>query len=160
MYELERGAVRTSCLVGMVNRGARLREDGQRTRQREGPLTRPQHVEQRVSVDELHDHEEVGAVAIDKIGRIAAGASTGGICGKPPGRMGDTPVPGAGYYADDLLAGAACTGWGNCANERARREHVGHSLCVRHGAGVVALHNRFHETRDAYCKCRRLVRVH
>ena len=56
--------------------------------------------------------DTVGAVAIDKIGRIAAGASTGGICGKPPGRMGDTPVPGAGYYADDLLAGAACTGWG------------------------------------------------
>ena len=56
--------------------------------------------------------DTVGAVAIDRIGRIAAGASTGGICGKPPGRMGDTPVPGAGYYADDLAAGAACTGWG------------------------------------------------
>jgi len=56
--------------------------------------------------------DTVGAVAIDSIGRIAAGASTGGVCGKPPGRMGDTAVPGAGYYADDLLAGAACTGWG------------------------------------------------
>ncbi|MDJ0521804.1 MAG: isoaspartyl peptidase/L-asparaginase [Planctomycetota bacterium] len=56
--------------------------------------------------------DTVGAVAIDRIGRIAAGASTGGICGKPPGRMGDTPIPGAGYYADDLAAGAACTGWG------------------------------------------------
>jgi len=56
--------------------------------------------------------DTVGAVAIDSIGRIAAGASTGGICGKPPGRMGDTPVPGAGFYADDLAGGAACTGWG------------------------------------------------
>ena len=56
--------------------------------------------------------DTVGAVAVDAMGRIAAGASTGGICAKPPGRMGDTPVPGAGYYADDLLAGAACTGWG------------------------------------------------
>jgi len=56
--------------------------------------------------------DTVGAVAVDKLGRIAAGASTGGICGKPPGRMGDTPVPGAGFYADDLSAGAACTGWG------------------------------------------------
>lgn len=56
--------------------------------------------------------DTVGAVAIDRIGRVAAGASSGGICGKHPGRMGDTAVPGAGYYADDLLAGAACTGWG------------------------------------------------
>lgn len=56
--------------------------------------------------------DTVGAVAIDHIGRIAAGASTGGICGKPPGRLGDTPIPGAGFYADDLAAGAACTGWG------------------------------------------------
>ena len=56
--------------------------------------------------------DTVGAVAVDRIGRVAAGASTGGICGKPPGRMGDTPVPGAGYYADDLAGGAACTGWG------------------------------------------------
>lgn len=56
--------------------------------------------------------DTVGAVAVDHIGRMAAGASTGGICGKPPGRMGDTPIPGAGYYADDLSAGAACTGWG------------------------------------------------
>jgi beta-aspartyl-peptidase (threonine type) len=56
--------------------------------------------------------DTVGAVAIDHLGRVAAGASTGGICGKPPGRMGDTPVPGAGFYADDLAGGAACTGWG------------------------------------------------
>ncbi|MDA1195140.1 MAG: isoaspartyl peptidase/L-asparaginase [Planctomycetota bacterium] len=56
--------------------------------------------------------DTVGAVAIDRFGRVASGASTGGICGKPSGRMGDTPVPGAGYYADDLAGGAACTGWG------------------------------------------------
>lgn len=56
--------------------------------------------------------DTVGAVAIDYIGRIAAGASSGGICGQPPGRLGDTAIPGAGYYADDLSAGASCTGWG------------------------------------------------
>lgn len=56
--------------------------------------------------------DTVGAVAIDHVGRIAAGASSGGICGKPPGRMGDTAIPGAGYYADTLSAGAASTGWG------------------------------------------------
>ncbi len=56
--------------------------------------------------------DTVGAVAIDSKGRIAAGASTGGICGKPPGRMGDTAIPGAGYFADNLAGGASCTGWG------------------------------------------------
>ncbi len=54
----------------------------------------------------------VGAVAIDRRGSIAAGNSTGGTPGKRPGRVGDTPIPGAGLYADDRLGAAACTGWG------------------------------------------------
>ena len=54
----------------------------------------------------------VGAVAIDRGGNIAAGGSTGGTPGKRPGRVGDTPIPGAGLYADNRLGGAACTGWG------------------------------------------------
>jgi beta-aspartyl-peptidase (threonine type) len=44
--------------------------------------------------------DTVGCVAIDSEGRIAAGTSTGGIAGKAPGRIGDTPLPGAGLYAD------------------------------------------------------------
>ncbi len=54
----------------------------------------------------------VGAVAIDKGGNVAAGGSTGGTPGKRPGRIGDTPVPGAGLWADNRAGGAACTGWG------------------------------------------------
>ena len=54
----------------------------------------------------------VGAVAVDRGGNIAAGGSTGGTPGKPSGRIGDTPIPGAGLYADNRLGGAACTGWG------------------------------------------------
>ncbi len=54
----------------------------------------------------------VGAVAIDRGGNIAAGGSTGGTPGKLSGRIGDTPIPGAGLYADNRLGGAACTGWG------------------------------------------------
>lgn len=56
--------------------------------------------------------DTVGCVAIDVHGDIAAGASTGGICGKLPGRMGDTAIPGCGYFADNLAGGAAVTGWG------------------------------------------------
>lgn len=59
-----------------------------------------------------HPGETVGCVAIDHRGRMAAGASTGGTVGKPPGRLGDSAIPGAGYYADDLCGAAVCTGWG------------------------------------------------
>jgi L-asparaginase / beta-aspartyl-peptidase len=54
----------------------------------------------------------VGAVAIDRGGNIAAGGSTGGTPGKLSGRIGDTPIPGAGLYADNRFGAAACTGWG------------------------------------------------
>lgn len=55
----------------------------------------------------------VGAVALDATGRLAAATSTGGIPFKKPGRIGDTPLVGAGTYADDALGGAAsATGHG------------------------------------------------
>jgi beta-aspartyl-peptidase (threonine type) len=54
----------------------------------------------------------VGAVAVDRGGHVAAGGSTGGTPGKRAGRVGDTPIPGAGLWADDRAGGAACTGWG------------------------------------------------
>ena len=54
----------------------------------------------------------VGAVALDRDGHIAAGTSTGGTQNKHPGRVGDTPILGAGTYADDHVGGASATGWG------------------------------------------------
>lgn len=54
----------------------------------------------------------VGAVAFDKIGRLAAATSTGGIFDKHPGRVGDSAVIGAGTYADDTLGAASATGLG------------------------------------------------
>jgi beta-aspartyl-peptidase (threonine type) len=54
----------------------------------------------------------VGATAIDRAGRIVAGTSTGGTQNKLPGRVGDTPIIGAGTYADDLIGAASATGWG------------------------------------------------
>ena len=57
-------------------------------------------------------HGTVGAVALDRRGRVAAATSTGGTQDKAPGRVGDTPVVGAGTYADDRGGAASCTGWG------------------------------------------------
>lgn len=55
----------------------------------------------------------VGAVARDRMGRLAAATSTGGLSGKLPGRVGDTPLIGAGTWADQHLAVSA-TGAGEC----------------------------------------------
>lgn len=53
----------------------------------------------------------VGAVAVDRAGGLAAATSTGGLTLKLAGRVGDTPIPGAGNYATPLAAVSA-TGWG------------------------------------------------
>lgn len=54
----------------------------------------------------------VGAVALDKDGDLAAGTSTGGLAGKLPGRVGDSPVIGAGTYAENGVCAVSCTGHG------------------------------------------------
>jgi beta-aspartyl-peptidase (threonine type) len=54
----------------------------------------------------------VGAVALDSDGRLAAATSTGGTQDKAAGRVGDTPIIGAGTYADDRIGAASSTGWG------------------------------------------------
>lgn len=54
----------------------------------------------------------VGAVALDKQGNLAAGTSTGGMTNKKYGRVGDSPIIGAGTYANNKTAAVSCTGWG------------------------------------------------
>lgn len=54
----------------------------------------------------------VGAVAVDRVGHVAAATSTGGIFFKDPGRIGDSAIIGAGTYADDALGAASATGEG------------------------------------------------
>jgi L-asparaginase / beta-aspartyl-peptidase len=56
-------------------------------------------------------HGTVGAVAIDMAGHLAAATSTGGIPNQYPGRVGDSPLVGCGFYADDNAA-ISCTGDG------------------------------------------------
>jgi beta-aspartyl-peptidase (threonine type) len=54
----------------------------------------------------------VGAVARDRRGNLAAATSTGGMTGKAPGRVGDTPIIGAGTYADNATCAVSATGHG------------------------------------------------
>jgi L-asparaginase / beta-aspartyl-peptidase len=57
-------------------------------------------------------HGTVGAVALDRHGNLAAATSTGGYTGKLPGRIGDSPLIGAGTYADNATCAVSGTGWG------------------------------------------------
>jgi isoaspartyl peptidase/L-asparaginase-like protein (Ntn-hydrolase superfamily) len=71
-------------------------------------------------------HGTVGCVALDQTGALAAATSTGGVYGKMQGRVGDTPIIGAGTWADDLVA-VSCTGVG----EYFQRTAAAHDLSAR-----------------------------
>lgn len=57
-------------------------------------------------------HGTVGCVVLDKYGNLAAGTSTGGMTNKKYGRIGDSPIIGAGTWADNRSCAISCTGWG------------------------------------------------
>ena len=59
-----------------------------------------------------HEYGTVGAVALDSVGNIAAGTSTGGMTNKKWGRVGDSPIIGAGTYANNATCGVSATGDG------------------------------------------------
>jgi beta-aspartyl-peptidase (threonine type) len=69
----------------------------------------------------------VGAVALDRNGHLAAATSTGGMTGKRFGRIGDSPIIGAGTYADDRSCAVSATGHG----EVFIRAAVAHDICAR-----------------------------
>ena len=74
--------------------------------------------------DQRLKHGTVGAVALDATGHLAAATSTGGYTNKMPGRVGDTPIVGAGTFADDSTLAFSGTGKG----EIFMRSVAGHSL--------------------------------
>jgi beta-aspartyl-peptidase (threonine type) len=65
-----------------------------------------------VRTDPKHRHGTVGAVALDREGNLAAATSTGGVPGKLPGRVGDSPLVGAGTWADNATCAVSGTGDG------------------------------------------------
>jgi beta-aspartyl-peptidase (threonine type) len=69
----------------------------------------------------------VGAVALDRTGKLAAATSTGGMTGKRYNRVGDSPIIGAGTYADDRSCAVSATGHG----EIFIRAAVAHDICSR-----------------------------
>jgi len=83
----------------------------------------------------------VGAVALDVEGRLAAATSTGGMTGKRYNRIGDSPIIGAGTYADDRSCAVSATGHG----EIFIRAAVAHDICARMRFGGRTLSAAVHE---------------
>src|SRR4029434_5319445 len=86
-------------------------------------------------LDPTHSRGTVGAVALDVNGHLAAGTSTGGMTGKRWGRVGDSPVIGAGTYASNDACAVSATGHG----EYFIRAVVAHEVAslVRHAGRSV-----------------------
>lgn len=78
--------------------------------------------------EESKKNGTVGCVVLDKQGNLTAGTSTGGTFKKRWGRIGDSPVIGAGTYADNQSCAVSCTGHG----EYFIRHAVAFNLCARH----------------------------
>jgi L-asparaginase / beta-aspartyl-peptidase len=76
---------------------------------------------------ERDKHGTVGAVALDAAGQLAAATSTGGYTAKPVGRVGDTPIIGAGTWADNRTCAVSGTGKGELFIRRA----LGHEVHAR-----------------------------
>jgi len=88
--------------------------------------------------------DTVGCVALDLAGHIAAGTSTGGLNGQPPGRVGDSPLPGCGLYADDIVGGVSLSGDGEEIVRTTVASRIMQSMNVDHPqhaveAGIAAL---------------------
>jgi len=93
------------------------------------------------SGEAVSSHGTVGAVALDTNGELAAATSTGGTFNKRPGRVGDTPLIGAGTWADDLVA-VSCTGVG----EAFIRTSAAYDVAARMRYGNVPLGSAAHAT--------------
>ena len=105
-----------------------LDHDGGQPEQTEPPL------------DEKAKFGTVGAVALDARGHLAAATSTGGMTNKLPGRVGDSPLIGAGTYADDRYAAISCTGSG----EMFIRAATAYDVCARMAYAGQSLHEAAH----------------
>ncbi|KAF1049026.1 MAG: Isoaspartyl peptidase [Herbaspirillum frisingense] len=95
----------------------------------------PAGVAEKAPIDPDNKFGTVGAVALDRFGNLAAATSTGGITNKQPGRVGDSPLIGAGCYANNATAAVSATGTGEafmrtvaCHDVGARMAYAGNTL--------------------------------
>jgi beta-aspartyl-peptidase (threonine type) len=100
--------------------------------------------EARVVALDHHKYGTVGAVAVDSSGHCAAATSTGGLTNKQYGRIGDSPLVGAGTLAEDGLCAVSCTGYGEPFILRS----AAHQVASRIRFGMVDLKEAVRATVD------------
>jgi N4-(beta-N-acetylglucosaminyl)-L-asparaginase len=98
----------------LVGEGAEefAREIGLREEPRYRESRKTSSGETRPEGGESRGHDTVGAIAVDAIGDIACAVSSSGLAGKHRGRVGDAPLVGSGFYADNEVGAAVATGVG------------------------------------------------
>lgn len=98
---------------------------------------------------ELKKHGTVGCVALDSHGNLAAGTSTGGIVNKRPGRVGDSPIIGAGTYADNATCAVSCTGVGELFIKQAIAYDLSARMKYSQATLAEAAQENIHQRLDA-----------
>ena len=96
-----------------------------------------------------HQYGTVGCVALDKKHNIAAGTSTGGMTNKKFGRIGDSPIIGAGTYANNLTCGVSCTGTGEYFMRTLAAHEVSNLIQYKNYDLQKALHQVIHIEIDS-----------
>lgn len=105
---------------------------------------------QRVKQQQTDDHQgTVGCVALDKHGNLAAGTSTGGLTNKLYGRVGDSPIVGAGTFADNKTCAVSCTGVGENFIRNAIAYDVSARMAYKKQPVEEAVHEILTKTLDA-----------
>jgi len=76
------------------------------------PMTIPKLLEQKNQPGQLNNHDTIGMLALDAAGNLSGACTTSGMAFKMRGRVGDSPIIGAGLYVDNEVGGATSTGVG------------------------------------------------
>jgi beta-aspartyl-peptidase (threonine type) len=96
------------------------------------------------------EHDTVGAIARDSAGHFAVAISTGGLPGQRPGRVGDSPMPGCGFYAEDGVGAVALSGHGEGIARLALASRIFHALHRLGADGALSALEQMHRvTGDA-----------
>jgi beta-aspartyl-peptidase (threonine type) len=105
---------------------------------------------QRAKQQQADDHKgTVGCVALDTHGNLAAGTSTGGLTNKLYGRIGDSPIVGAGTFADNKTCAVSCTGVGENFIRNAVAYDVSARMAYKNQPIEDAVHEILTQTLDA-----------
>ena len=112
-----------------------------------------------MSADPETAHGTVCLMASDRLDNIASGVSTSGWAWKYPGRIGDSPIIGAGNYADNLYGAASCTGFGEMTIRAGTARSV--LLYLKMGATIhKAVHTAIRDLHAATWQYRGVVTIY